>query len=77
MKLRLAKKIMKTMGTPREGAYPDGKLRAACRRYERTRSAKEANALWNEIMVVLTPEIREMMHSRLVVIQALRDAGFA
>jgi hypothetical protein len=46
MKLRTAKKIMTAVGTPRETAYTDDQIGRAVDRYERTRSAREANRFW-------------------------------
>lgn len=46
MRLRTALKIMKAINTPDQDRYREGQLGAAVRRYEKTRSAKEANAFW-------------------------------
>lgn len=51
MKLRLAKKIIKAVETPRESAYSDHQIGAANRRYARTASAKEARRFWYEELV--------------------------
>ncbi len=50
MRLRTARKIMSAADTPRESAYTNAQHAAANRRYERTASAKEADALWQEMM---------------------------
>ena len=48
--LHLAKKIMATVGTPREGRYTDERLGAALRRYSRSGESRRAEAYWNYLM---------------------------
>lgn len=55
MKLRLAKKIVKAVGTPRESAYTQRQINAALERLEGTRESREANECWNAMMEYLGP----------------------
>jgi hypothetical protein len=50
VKLRIAKKILKAVGTPDEARYSDYQIGRANRRMARTRSAKEADRFWFALM---------------------------
>jgi hypothetical protein len=50
MKLRIARKILKTVGTPDQARYSDHQIGRANRRMARTRSAKEADRFWFALM---------------------------
>ncbi|HEY1189892.1 MAG TPA: hypothetical protein VGE74_19740 [Gemmata sp.] len=58
MRLRLAKKIAKTIGTARETAYSERQQELALNRLDRTKSQREAEAFWNEMMAALGPDGR-------------------
>ncbi len=55
MRLRLARKIVKAVGTPRESAYTQEQISRAIDRMERTASARKNNEFWNGLMEYLGP----------------------
>ena len=65
MKLRLAKKISKSIGTPREHCYKLHQHQFAQDRLERTKSAKRLLKMWCGIMDYLGPEGRADLLFRL------------
>ena len=58
MRLRVAKKIMKAIGTPRQSAYNGWQIEKAFRVCERTQSSKQANDFWHNLMIELGVEGR-------------------
>lgn len=58
MKLRIALKIRKAVGTSRESSYSDGKITRALDKFDRTRDAKETQRWWDGFMRYLGPEGR-------------------
>jgi hypothetical protein len=50
VKLRIARKILKAVGTPDQARYSDHQVGRANRRMARTRSAKEADRFWFALM---------------------------
>lgn len=54
MRLRLARKIMK-----RPHRYSEGKLGAACDRYERCKASKDSEEYWNGLMETLGRDGRQ------------------
>lgn len=65
MRLRQANKIMKNVES---GRYTDEQIGRAGRRWERTRDAKAAYALWHEV----APELRRQMFPPMTPEEALR-----
>jgi hypothetical protein len=55
MRLRIAKKIVKAVGTPRESAYSPAQLDRALNRIDRTRDSRESNRFWHALMTELGP----------------------
>lgn len=49
MNLRIARKIMKAVGTPDEARYSDHQIGMADRRYRKTESSKRENAFFQEL----------------------------
>ena len=49
MNLRIARKVMKAVGSPGQARYSEHQIGAAVRRYEKTRTAKEANTLFRHL----------------------------
>jgi hypothetical protein len=58
MKLRIARKILKAVGTPRETAYSQFQIDKAFRRCARTESERSANRLFHALMVEIGLEGR-------------------
>ena len=55
MKLRIARKIVKAVGTSNEFRYSQKQIRAAIDRVKQTRSAKEDDEFWHGLMSYLGP----------------------
>lgn len=55
MKLRIAKKIVKAVGTPRESAYSGKQLTQALNRMERTKSYRADRDFFFEVCRMLGP----------------------
>lgn len=55
MKLRIAKKLCKIIGTPREARYSDRQLHRALDVVERTRSSRRNREYWHYLMERLGP----------------------
>jgi len=55
MKLRIARKLVKAVGTSREQAYSPAQLERALNRVERTRDSRESNRFWHALMLELGP----------------------
>jgi len=66
MKLRLARKIVKAIDTPRASAYSEGKKNKALDRVEHTKESRRATAFWISLMHDLGVERRA---------EILRDTG--
>jgi hypothetical protein len=64
MKLRLARKIYKVIGTPAESRYPPHLRTFAIERVCRTRDSKMNQRMWNGIMDWLGAEGRAKMTAR-------------
>lgn len=55
MKLRIARKLAKAVGTPRESAYSPAQLARALNRVDRTPQAREDARFWDALMRELGP----------------------
>lgn len=55
MKLRIARKLVKAIGTPREKAYTPAQLDRALSRMERTKDSREARDFWFALMREIGP----------------------
>lgn len=55
MKLRIAKKILKAIGTAREKAYTQHQYTTAMQKMERTKECRLDRACWNHLMQSKTP----------------------
>ena len=73
MRLRLAKKIVKTIGTPDAERYSEGMRNAALDRLERTRSNREANTFWHATMKAIGESGRRWIVSELKKSRELRQ----
>lgn len=74
MNLRLAKKISKAILHERADCYSGWQQRQAIDRVERTKSAKAATQLWNEIMEAMGPEGRRELVDRMMIREAVQKA---
>jgi predicted transcriptional regulator len=53
MKLRIAKKIVNAVANGDDERHTEGKIGAALRRVERTKSSKRAEAYWRVVVEIL------------------------
>lgn len=65
MNLRIARKIIKAVGTPDGARYTDYQIGKANDRYGRCRSAKEDKRYWYWLMETIGPEGRARLGRRL------------
>ncbi|MDE2095798.1 MAG: hypothetical protein KGL39_00965 [Patescibacteria group bacterium] len=64
MKLRIAKKIWKSIGTAREGVYTSRQKDQAYRRIQRTQDSKDLTAFWVALIEGLGPLGRAQITAR-------------
>lgn len=64
MKLRIAKKIRNSIGTPRASRYTGRQQDIALARVDRTKSERESQAFWHDFMAAIGPSGRAQVTAR-------------
>lgn len=64
MRLRIARKIFKAVGTPDQGRYRDDQIGRANARMSKTMTIKSANEFWAVMMATLTERDRRYFKMR-------------